>query len=720
MANTGQQGTLYTVPNNTFYQKVSGENIVSIIDTTGDISLLQQNINQSRAANPDKFLSIQLIYKKNYSITTNSLTLSSNMALQGFGASIIADSAITASELIKISDGSSNVSINNLTLDDRQVILDSCIYGDTIGRCNIDGLTIFGGDVSIYLNGNGNYNNQITVTRCNISNSISESILIVSSIQPVCMDNICRDASSNGIHFINCNDGIIINNQLSSCNTGVNFFNCNRCSISNNNFDTNVDGIFINSGSSENKIISNNFSNCTNSGINGNGTSNVIYDNFFSGNANDYLVSGGINRIITTSTSLNATNQNYFYPPTITNRHASIIKNNTSRTNITVPDTTLSSVLTAYRNAKASNPSNVIVLNLTAPVITGNATIALSSNTCFVLSGSILLNSGVAAFSGKNISFISFSGGTIDGQNTTGRYGITLESCSYALIDQMTFNNFGDKNIRVSNSEPILLEGCLSPFAVGYCTINRSAARGIWIKGGAQSTSNLIFTNNTISNVNMDGIDFDVTSSGMIAKFNISNNNIRYGIFVEEGANLNQILANSCTGNEIGFNVYSNVISNTRYNSFIANKSISNQRGIRFGSFTSNKSTSGNFAFNNSIISCLTGINAQTYGSENYCSQNYFEGNTFNISDTSSAIFFNSPFLKPLIVARITSNGVYYTENYFDEITYTTNKVTSASVFSSEFDEVTLNNIGGGLGKRETNDGKVYVTGYFDEVTDIV
>jgi hypothetical protein len=187
----------------------------------------------------------------------------------------------------------------------------------------------------------------------------------------------------------------------------------------------------------------------------------------------------------------------------------------------------LSRVLTTYQSAKASNPNNVIVMNLTAPVITGNATVTLSSNTCFVLSGSIVLNSGVTAFSGKNVSYVSFSGGTLDGQNTTGRNGITLESCSYALVDQMTLNNFGDKNTSVANSEPIKLEGCQSPVAVGYCVINGGAARGIWSKGGSQSTANLIFTDNTISNVNMDGIDLDVTSSGMLAKFNNCYDNIR-------------------------------------------------------------------------------------------------------------------------------------------------------------------------------------------------
>jgi hypothetical protein len=90
-----------------------------------------------------------------------------------------------------------------------------------------------------------------------------------------------------------------------------------------------------------------------------------------------------------------------------------------------------------------------------------------------------------------------------------------------------------------------------------------------------------------------------------------------------------------------------------------------------------------------------------------------------DLSSIASAVFFNSPFLS-FIGTRITANGTYQTTNYFDEITYASNKIGYIAVYSSEFDEVSLQGAGGGLGKRESNDGKVYVTGSFDEVTPLV
>jgi parallel beta-helix repeat protein len=647
MPSQGIRGTLYTVPNGSFYQ-TAGETVVSVIDTSGSIATLQSLINTARATNPASIITIQLASGGVYEVDAAALTLSSNMVLFGYNASIVASATSTARALILITDNSTNVSISNLTLDGKSREC-SGVIADGISRCNIDQLTIRNLNDGIYMIGNGRstYNNENTVTRCNISNCSSVPISIEETTQTVCMDNVCS-FSFFGINFYQCSNCTAINNQILNCGYGIQLYDSIQCVVANNTCDggtlNDTNGIALDGSSLLNKIVSNNIINNARGIYHINGSNSTIYDNTFLNNTDNFVWNNGVSRIITTSTALDAASQNYFYPPTVTNRHSSVIKNSTSRTDVIATDTTLSKILTTYRNAKASNPNNVIVMNLAAPVITGNTTITLSSNTCFVLSGSILLDSGVTAFSGKNVSYVSFSGGTLDGQNTTGRMGITLENCSYALIDQMIFKNFGDKNTRVTGSEPILLEGCLSPVAVGYCTIDGSAARGIWSKGGSQSTSNLIFTDNTISNVNMDGIDLDVTSSGMLAKFNNCNDNIRYGVFVEEGASVNHVIANTCSGNEIGFNVYSNIVTGTKYNNFIANKSISNQRGIRFGA-TTTKTTSGNFAFNNSITSCLTGINAQQYGSENYCSQHYFNNNTTDISDTASAVFFNSPFV---------------------------------------------------------------------------
>ena len=69
-------------------------------------------------------------------------------------------------------------------------------------------------------------------------------------------------------------------------------------------------------------------------------------------------------------------------------------------------------------------------------------------------------------------------------------------------------------------------------------------------------------------------------------------------------------------------------------------------------------------------------------------------------------------------VARLSSNGVYFANTYFDEITHTINKTSIDAIYSSTFDEITIQ--GTNVAKRETTDGGVLVSGYFDEVTGIV
>lgn len=76
----------------------------------------------------------------------------------------------------------------------------------------------------------------------------------------------------------------------------------------------------------------------------------------------------------------------------------------------------------------------------------------------------------------------------------------------------------------------------------------------------------------------------------------------------------------------------------------------------------------------------------------------------------------------PTIVARLSSNGVYFTSTHFDEVTYDTSitnpiKISLSGIYSGGFDEITIQGIGGGLAKKETNNGEILISGYFDEYT---
>ena len=67
------------------------------------------------------------------------------------------------------------------------------------------------------------------------------------------------------------------------------------------------------------------------------------------------------------------------------------------------------------------------------------------------------------------------------------------------------------------------------------------------------------------------------------------------------------------------------------------------------------------------------------------------------------------------VATRLTSNGILYNNGSFDEVTKSSNSTDPTTVYSAEFDEVTNNN--SGVAKREIADGKLLVSGYFDEFT---
>jgi len=66
-------------------------------------------------------------------------------------------------------------------------------------------------------------------------------------------------------------------------------------------------------------------------------------------------------------------------------------------------------------------------------------------------------------------------------------------------------------------------------------------------------------------------------------------------------------------------------------------------------------------------------------------------------------------------ISRLSANGLFQTSVTLDEISQTRISQSPTNIFSSEFDEVTINPVTNGLAKRETNDGKLMIAGYFDE-----
>jgi autotransporter-associated beta strand protein len=385
-----------------------------------------------------------------------------------------------------------------------------------------------------------------------------------------------------------------------------------------------------------------------------------------------------VNRVIQVGSAISAPLQEYFYPPTALNWHTAAVKNGQDRIDVSTSATSLSEIQAAYNSARVSQPGRVTVLRLTAPIITGDQPLVLQGDTCIVLEGRINLSPGVTAFqatglTNNQLSFISISGGTIDGQNTTGRSGMIFTNCAKVFVEGVNLVNFGSKATRVTGSDVILFAGCKDPCIVDSSTISGGAARGIWTKGiTGSSLSGMLFLDNVISDVNMDGIDFDTATSLSSAFYNLSQNHVRYGVFVEEGAKNVQVVGNTCSGNDIGINVYSFAVGATEQNTLVANVLSANRRGLRFGAADPEPSTGiltrNNFAFNNRIQNTTTlgGIDAQLDGGENYVSQNVLSTNILDYGSLSSAVLLNSPSSAALGVDNAAHANVDFGSGYLD------------------------------------------------------
>ncbi|NDC60736.1 MAG: hypothetical protein EBZ60_01760, partial [Betaproteobacteria bacterium] len=548
----------YAAPTNfPFIQQPTGEKVTSLQDTSGSVSTLQDMIDSARAANPDQFLVIYLKGGAQYTVTSTPLLLGSKMCLLGNGATLSAGTGCTASSLIRLSPSASLVSLTQTTLVGNSANLYG-VEGAGVSRVHLDQVTVRQtGKSGIYLQGTGptNFDNEITVTRCQASQVTTggyAGIHLANATQAVCLDN---QASSNPIGFFldTCAHCVLFNNQaLANSSSGITLSNSIGCKVAKNRCSNNLVGLTTAGSSSSNQynVLVANEAIGTNTGFALGAAANILYRNSFSSAlSNPVTTTGsGTHRIITIDSPLSvATNQEYFYPPTAFNQHTNAIMNGKSRTDLTTAATSLSAIQAEYDAARSNNPSNFLVLHLTAPQITGDATVNLTSFSSVILDGTINLNPGITAFASSNQTHLCLSGGMILGGNTTGRSALSFANGSRILVENMTLSDFGDKTNRVSNSDIIAFAGCGSPCMVTGCTINGSAARGIWTKGNSySSTSGFILMDNWISNVNMDGIDFDVTTSSSLAFDNTCTKNIRYGIFTEEGANLNHLIRNSC------------------------------------------------------------------------------------------------------------------------------------------------------------------------------
>ena len=618
--------------------------------TSGTVQRVQQQIDNTRAANPDSYIVINLT--GTYEVLDNPLTLRSKEILYLNGTLKMRFYNDTASSLIYIPPGQSFVGVMGEGSVSRLsgTGTDYGIKVDASSNIVIDNLTFTDHNISsINVQGLGTevFGSHVSITRCTISYGSSTptrpgDIVLYDANQCIIANNTFTNIRSKAIS-LSANNSTIYDNNISDIELpgaiGINL-NGNNNTVYNNVIDDLGTGIKINSSSPishQNRIINNYIKN-NNTAIGLSGTNNLVYNNGYTSNTLNILQQSVSNNFVIASTiPLSGTNNTYFYPPTKRNPHSTtLIVNGKGRTDISISNTTVSDIQNQYNTAVANNPNDVIVLTLGGVLTVGTSPLLLSSYSCILFEDNATLNStstdSLYAISAHNESFISVSGGTLNG-NLLSAGAISLTNCSTCVIDAVSAINSGDKNVRGTSDLINLKEYIAGPKIVRGCKVDQSNSRGIWLR----STFLDVIIDTEVTNCNLDGIDLDAFSGKCLVVNNVIKNNIRDGIFIEEGATTNIVLKNQLTYNNIGINIYSFAAGPTRYNSIIDNVTSFNTRGLRTGN-TQSQTTEYNYLFNNTVQNnTLYGILATTvdYYSDNTITDN--AGNSFN----GSVIFFN-------------------------------------------------------------------------------
>jgi parallel beta-helix repeat protein len=643
----GRRGALYTPPPNGFIVSPSGgEAVVAVNDTSGSIASVQAALDSARSAHPNATIVVTLQAGATYVVGSTGLVLGSRTCLLANGATIrAASSSATAAFLIQIAAGATNVSVAGGTLDGGGAALNG-IVAPRASRVNVDRVTVRNtGREGILLKGNGSmvFDSEMTVTRCDTSATPSAGIGIQAATQALVIDNTSHD-NGIGIRLATSARSSIVNNTCSGNTTGIEAGG-NDNVVANNSCTGNGTG--IDAVGTNNVVVSNLLGNNT-TGIRSAGSNSTFVDNLFTaGNGTRLASSGTGNNIVPYKGALSAAGQNYFYPPLVSDPHNVTIVNGRGRFDLTIGGASLASVQSQYDAARSAHPNDVIVLHLNGS-FTGTG-LTLFSNTAVLLSGTLSGSGKVIA--ATNQSNISISGGTIDGGNTTGRNAMHFSGCRMVQVDGMTIRNFGARQPRRGGSDAVRFAGGSTPYIFTRNRMNNAAARGVWSQlSGAKA----IYTDNDISNVNMDAIDLDSHTNAAVVKFNTLHDNIRAGIFIEEGARWNQAFGNVTTGNigtdpghadgGNGLWVWANGTGPTTQNTYFCNRSENNKRNLFCGTFDeiTTQSTSNNFLFNNLLRNGTNGLVSQANGTQNYYSQNIVTGNATNYGSLESAVFFNS------------------------------------------------------------------------------
>src|SRR5262249_8423794 len=141
----------------------------------------------------------------------------------------------------------------------------------TVRNCGLDCVQLHG-------NGNSTFDNEMSVTRCDVSGSPAHAgISVRDSTQTIIADNNCHD-NAFGI-WLSCASAVVANNTCHHNSTGISINSGADNVVANNTCNDN--GAGIRARGSENMITSNSVGDNSTVGIRSDGSNNTFIDNLF-------------------------------------------------------------------------------------------------------------------------------------------------------------------------------------------------------------------------------------------------------------------------------------------------------------------------------------------------------------------------------------------------------------------------------------------------------
>ncbi|MCG6187590.1 right-handed parallel beta-helix repeat-containing protein [Maribellus maritimus] len=645
------------------------ENTQEVIFPGGAVEELQVLINNMRSSHSESVIIVHIRGKITVGDTPLVLGDKTCLSFESCG-SMVAENTSNCPALIHIKDAEyvSIGAVNNTAIAelDGGGIAERGISVTNSGKVNIDNVNISGyKNYGIFYQGRGNdqLNDAGSITRCILSGTGENGILVKSSARFVLIDNIVANHSSFGVNLIsqsatvagnfslNNQTGIFVNvtagidgpggvvarNVMKDNNIGLELgSNTKKILVTENEFSQNTKGMII--GGQENQIFNNDITGGEQFEINGSGN----------------VVAG--HRKVLGSEIAGGANMSYFNPPTKDNPHDDpMIVNGMGRYDITIsqgdgePDVDLAEVQVAVNEARQTHSGDVLVVWLNGSFVAkGDHTgLDVPSNTCVILDGTIYPEgSGMDANSDeshnvkepttggtqlvlmKSGGYASFSGGILDSKDLSA-YGIYAPGNNVAIIDGVTVKNAEYNNIGV-----LYHSGATTPAFIRDCHFdgNGETNRAIWM----HLCDNIHVINCASLNHYADFVDIDAGANYNSVLFSQCENEKRTGIFIEEKASNNFLLGNTMTGSGgNAISLYSSIGGQCKNNILVCNNCTGpNGMNIRYAANT--------FAFNNIMNTGQFGVYINV--NDNYSSQNTSLEQNYNLPKVPENPWFSIPY----------------------------------------------------------------------------